>query len=509
MLKHSPPLPLIINYQNTCATMTTEDEEGILLALEQHDRVRRIVLHAPPQDLLKFLTAMNENFLTLERLSILSTSGDDASLVMPKAFQAARLSHLTLLGVTLFAEEPRSLASTTSLVSLTLTDLRASPYVPPEDLAAQLQFVPLLEELSINFSVPIPRFHIQMRGIESPITRATLPVLKRFIFRGVSAYLEGLLARISAPCLRKFDVTLFSQLTFALPVLSRFIDATAELRFPVAKINFNQKSLSITISDDSDREEEAGRAQGDSLKSLYVQVSCKPFDWQVSSAAQICNALWRMLPAVEELAIDFYEHGMPPEWRDEVDSRTWRDLLRPFKRVKKLRVGHALTLDLFRALQPDDSEQQQQLCTTAAGLCLSLLLPMLQELVLEEGCDDNAFTAFIDARRRIGCPIELVIRPSGRDPRAKTKQDNNASSRPARPARGGGGYISSQPMPRRSLKLHVPGSYPASPMSRLRMLETASMSPISPDSSSTRLCPTLPLSGVVEQYLERLRINYP
>ncbi len=49
MLNHSPPLRLIINYQNTCATMATEDEEGIFLALQHHNRMRRIVLHAPPR----------------------------------------------------------------------------------------------------------------------------------------------------------------------------------------------------------------------------------------------------------------------------------------------------------------------------------------------------------------------------------------------------------------------------------------------------------------------------
>ena len=126
-----------------------------------------------------------------------------------------------------------------------------------------------------------------------------------------------------------------------------------------------------------------------------------------------------MLPAVEELAIDFYEHDMPPEWRNEVDSTTWYDLLRPFKYVKKLRVGHALTLDLSRTLQPDEEQ-----LGTGGGILegpLFLLLPVMQELVLEEGCDDNAFTAFIDARQRVGCPIQLVIRPSSRDPELHAK----------------------------------------------------------------------------------------
>ena len=404
MLNHSPPLPLIINYQDTCANMTAEDEEGILLALRCHDRVRRIVLHAPPHGLQKFLTAMNENFITLERLSILSTSGDAPTLLMPRAFQAARLSHLTLLGVTL-SSKPRSLSPTVSLVSLTLTNFQTSPLVPLEDLTAQLRFVLLLNELSISFSVPIPRSRIHMPGIETPITRATLPALIRFISHGLNTYLEGILAQISDPCLRKFDITLFNQLILALPVISRFIDATADIRFPVAKINFCQnRSFSISISDNREEVQGADR-------SVCVEVSCRQFDSQVSYAAQICNALWWMLPGVEELAVDFSEHApgtiMPPESRKEVDSKTWCHLLVPFKSVKKLRVGRALTSDLSRALHP--AEEQ----LLPVGLSL---VPVLQELVLEEGCDADAFAAFVDARRRVGRPVCIrglpVLRPS-------------------------------------------------------------------------------------------------
>ncbi len=73
----------------------------------------------------------------------------------------------------------------------------------------------------------------------------------------------------------------------------------------------------------SNREEEVP-VQGDrSDPSTYKSVANRSTGRQVSSAAQICNALWRMLPAVGELAIDFYEHGsLPPEWGNEVDSRT-------------------------------------------------------------------------------------------------------------------------------------------------------------------------------------------
>src|SRR6266436_9250785 len=45
MLAHSPPLPLTIDYQGT--DITAKDEEGVVLALEQRDRVRRIRFKIP------------------------------------------------------------------------------------------------------------------------------------------------------------------------------------------------------------------------------------------------------------------------------------------------------------------------------------------------------------------------------------------------------------------------------------------------------------------------------
>ncbi|KAI0290774.1 hypothetical protein BC826DRAFT_523176 [Russula brevipes] len=49
MLAHSPPLPLIIDHINQDPVTTTEDEEGILLALQHHNRIRRIRFQMPVQ----------------------------------------------------------------------------------------------------------------------------------------------------------------------------------------------------------------------------------------------------------------------------------------------------------------------------------------------------------------------------------------------------------------------------------------------------------------------------
>ena len=66
--------------------------------------------------------------------------------------------------------------------------------------------------------------------------------------------------------------------------------------------------------------------------------------------------------------------------------------------MKTLRVGPALALEISRALQDGEGR-------------IPDLLPELQELVLqlEEGCEDDAFSAFIHARRGAGRPVQLVV----------------------------------------------------------------------------------------------------
>ena len=60
MLAHSPALPLAVDYQGT--DTTAEDEEAILLALAQRDRVRRIRFSLPVLQLQKLITATDGEY---------------------------------------------------------------------------------------------------------------------------------------------------------------------------------------------------------------------------------------------------------------------------------------------------------------------------------------------------------------------------------------------------------------------------------------------------------------
>ena len=144
----------------------------------------------------------------LEHLSIASSTEEDKKLVLPKTFLAPNLRHLTLLGIDI-SERLRFLSYTVSLVTLVLTNTRASGYFLPRTLVAHLWSLHQLEELTIGFSLPIPRPGAERELSFKLATPVTLPNLKRLMFQGVSAYLKGLVAQIRAPLLERLEITFF------------------------------------------------------------------------------------------------------------------------------------------------------------------------------------------------------------------------------------------------------------------------------------------------------------
>ncbi|KAI9457251.1 hypothetical protein BJY52DRAFT_1416883 [Lactarius psammicola] len=246
-LDHLPPLPLFVNYKYTDMTIREQDELGIYHALRLRDHVRSIDLHLPSSVFHKVLTLMGEPFPILEHLSLSFTVDKITTLTLPKAFLAPHLCRLALVGIRL-PKRLRFLSSTVSLVTLVLTNIGASGYIRPRLLVARLQSLPRLEELSIGFSVPIPRPSAERELLGKKGTPVTLPHLKKLTFRGVSTYLECLVAQIRAPLLERLDITLFNQIAFALPHLSHLTDITEGLKLPKAKVFFGRDEFSITTA---------------------------------------------------------------------------------------------------------------------------------------------------------------------------------------------------------------------------------------------------------------------
>ncbi|KAF8489543.1 hypothetical protein F5888DRAFT_1161588 [Russula emetica] len=383
MLAHSPPLPLTVDYRSDDG-ITAEDEEGLLLALEQRHRVRHLRLVFPVQNLQKLLPAIDEEFPTLEYLIMYPPLMENTALMLPETLQAPNLHHFALSCFTC-PIRARLYPTAAGLVTLCLITMHPSAYFQPNMLLQWISFMPQLESLEILFTFPVPNRDVERQLTHTPITtHVTLPSLRLFWFQGVSAYLEAVVCRITTPRLENLRIRLFEQLTFSVPHLLQFMNTAESLRFNNAKITFKDKYIDMrTIFPDT--------------YVFGVRVDCCHLDWQVSSFAQISDALSQVFSAVEHLTLEHEVHSQSSEEHNDVDRIEWRNLLRSFSNAKTLRVEDGLVEELSRCLRLEDGE-----------LALELL-PELQELTFFGSRDTgDAFTSFIDARQNAGRPVTLV-----------------------------------------------------------------------------------------------------
>ena len=102
ILAHSPPLAVIIDYVDEDYDITAEDEEGIILALQHRDRVRRIRLGMSVPILRKLVDAQDREFPILESLYVMpreyemliTTGNYNMYLELPETFRAPHIRHL-------------------------------------------------------------------------------------------------------------------------------------------------------------------------------------------------------------------------------------------------------------------------------------------------------------------------------------------------------------------------------------------------------------------------------
>lgn len=422
MINQFPTFPLVLDYgPRLLKTWTPEDEEGLLFALQHLSRASDIMLSAPQSTLEDVTAVMVEPAPRLEHLTLHSQS---AEFVLPKGFlggDAPQLRYLILTGISLATLRPL-LLSATSLVSLVFERIPGSAYFPPDSLVAHIRVMPHLQTLSVGFlsTFPRPGFGTERFLLPGHIARVELPALTQLIYRGVSAYIEALLAQIRTPLIRDVDVTLFNQLTLTIPRLRAFIRDLETFRPSRARIDFTETSAHLIVS----------APQPCESPDVSLSISCTRLDFQVSAMAQICSGLFGtgigagattalLLPAIEELMLGFHPDELREELRDEdvVDTALWRALLASFQYARTLRVHAALAADLSRALQPADGPVDEGLTPESEPL----LLPELCTVVLLHGDDEGVLAAasealgvFVDGRNRAGHVVNIEPRDLNR-----------------------------------------------------------------------------------------------
>ena len=391
MLAHSPCLPLTIDYLDG-HYITAEEEKGITLALQHHDRVCRIRLRNSILKLQRLVNALDGEFPILEYLYIdhHSTIEYIANLTFPKTFRTPHLRHFLLMNSAIPIESTL-LSNTGNLVTLSLNLIPPTAYFHPNALLQRLLLMPQLEILWISSNDYYSSSDVERQLLHRSImTRVTLPNLRWLGFRGANAYLEALLPWVSIPLLEKIQVYFINQLTYSIPHLQQSM-ITGNLRLTAATLTFREDHFHVS----------AFPHKGARMSTLDVELSGIHLDWQVASAAQLFRTLSTVFSAVEDLYFNYDRRLISSEWNDEADRTQWRELLGSFNNVKTILMssagGHSMIEQLSRALQPDEGESPMA------------LLPELQELAcFPPSAFPNALIPFIEARQKTAHPLTVT-----------------------------------------------------------------------------------------------------
>ena len=390
ILTHSPPIPLIIDCIDRADGITAEDQDRIILALQHRDRVRRIRLKMPLQNLYSIRSAFDQEFPILDYLYIEATTEGYPAVTLPITFQALHLRHLILIHIGVSIRSPLlvdSVDGVTGLVTLSLLNIRSDVFFHSGDLLQRLSFMPLLETLGITFHSGTKRMQPNM----SIATSVTLPNLRWFAFGGASAYLEALLPQMTIPHLEKLQLRFFDQQMFSVPCLVKFMETFDNVEFGSAKLRFYKDEVDVEVYP----------YHGATMYTFSLCIDCGLLNQQVASTARIFHALRTVFSTVDHLTLEFLRYPILNAAANTINRVQWRELLRSFGSVKTLYVD-----DDFLG-QISDS-----LCVRSGESPMDPL-PQLKELeYYPGGAKKKDFKSFINARKDINDPISVVCRRS-------------------------------------------------------------------------------------------------
>jgi hypothetical protein len=207
-----------------------------------------------------------------------------------------------------FPALPKLLLSATDLVCLTLLNVPHSGYISPDAIVTVLAVLANLESLTIEFESPLSRPDRQSRRT-SPPARTVLPALTRLGFKGVSEYMEDLMARIDTPLLDSIGITFFHQLIFDIPQFAQFMRRTARFQaLDEAHVAFDYHGVRVEYLP---RPFSIDEVSG-------LRISCTKSDWQLSSVSQIFTSFFPSTDMVEHLYI--YNSPNWASWQDDIEN---------------------------------------------------------------------------------------------------------------------------------------------------------------------------------------------
>jgi len=208
-------------------------------------------------------------------------------------------------------------------------------------------------------------------------------------FKGDIEYLEDILSQIETPVLNQSTFYFFNQLVFDTPLLGQFIyHMGIYMTTHRACIHFSYQGVMFRLPASGNKD------------ALWLKISCKPLDWQLSAVAQVLDSFSSPLPTLESLKIQVHHE----DWKDEIEVTQWQEFLHPFTFVKEMTLG---SKDSFRLVAPPLQELTGERATG--------VLPTLETLFLGvDGCQTQpsgpgkeAMEQFIGMQQLCGHPLTV------------------------------------------------------------------------------------------------------
>ncbi|KAH9059955.1 hypothetical protein EDB87DRAFT_680714 [Lactarius vividus] len=347
-----PALPIVMEYGGSLALdpPAPEDEGDIMTALKQSDRVVSISLTVT-SSLLEKLSAIERPFSELEDLVLLSRDG--VQLTLPSAFRwGPRLRYLSSTRVA-FPALLRLLYSSTNIVDLHLHEILYPSYLTPEVLTDALSGMTQLRSLSLHFLSTA----IYPSSLPPAEECVVLPALTRFDFRGLSKYLDGLMAIIDAPRLGDIGITFLDNPVFGDSKLNRFVDRIVMHKsHRQAHILSSQHAISVSL------------IRPGAPTCLQLRFLSEPLGMQLTLMTQVCICLSTFIFNVEDLHISATRQ---PSWEGGLFNGQWLELINPFTGIKQLQVSGNLSTHIVRALQQRHTRRE-------------IVLPALKKLYIPQ-----------------------------------------------------------------------------------------------------------------------------
>ena len=182
----------------------------------------------------------------------------------------------------------------------------------------------------------------------------------------------------------------FNDIVFDTLQFIQFISRTPKLKtLERATVIFAANAVQLNLS---------SRTTGKGLPN--VRISCKRFDWQISSLEQICTPSCPPISTLEDLNI--HKLSFPPlDWQVDVEDAVWLDLLHPFIAVKNLFLSERIS----RCIVPSLHE--------LIGGRTAEVLPSLQNIFLE-GLQPSepvqeGIKQFVATRQSTGYSIQFLV----------------------------------------------------------------------------------------------------